>query len=222
MLIGYARISSAGESLEFQRRALDGAEVDRLFVDVASGAKAEHPQREQARALLQKGDTLVVLSLDRLNLNAPDLLKLIEDFDRRRVGFRSLKDDIDTTHKPIPLFVAALSHSERILTLERSAPGRAAARASGRKRGRKPKLDEQQRAQALTLYHDDLPVKNICRKFKIDRSTFFRHLPQGSKRKRGGKPKTKETAAPSTNHPRNIGEEQSNCAGIKRRPASWL
>src|SRR5512135_2785994 len=141
MLIGYARISSAGENLEPQVEALNRAGVDRVFVDVVSGAKAKHPQRKRAESLLRKcdeGGTLVVWSLDRLDLNVRDLVKMIERLGHHRVGFRSLKDNIDITsspNNPASLFFTALVQCERDLTMERSAAGRAAVKISGRKGG---------------------------------------------------------------------------------------
>src|SRR5512135_334677 len=100
MLIGYARASTAGESLDLQIEALKraGVDRDRIFADdKGSGAKAEHPQREQAKSLLSEGDTLVVWSTDRLDLNVRNVVKMIEEFGRRGIDFRSLQENIDTT-----------------------------------------------------------------------------------------------------------------------------
>ena len=135
MLIGYARASAAGERLDLQIEALKRAGADPVFVDdKGSGAKAEHPQWEQAESLLHEGDTLVVSSLDRLDLNVRDVVKMIEEFGRRGVGFRSLQENIDTTTnagRSLPLMCAALLQSERALVRERSAAGRAAAKDRG-------------------------------------------------------------------------------------------
>lgn len=214
MLIGYARISSAGENLEPQVEALNRAGVDQVFVDVASGAKVEHPQRERAESLLRERDILVVWSIDRLDLNISNVVKMIEGLARRGVGFRSLKDNIDTTsgtHIPISFFFAALAQCERDLTLERSAAGRAAVKISDRKGGRKSKLNEEERAQALTLYYDeDVLVEDICRKLKISSSTFFRLLRQGDNNKPERKPKAKTTDAMSKDEGTKLGE---NCPG---------
>ena len=181
MLIGYARASAAGESLDLQIEALKCAGADPVFVDdKAIGAKAEHPQREQAESLLGEGHTLVVWSLDRLDLNVRNVVKMIEEFGRRGIGFRSLKENIDMTTdagKSQLLMFAALIESERALVRERSAAGRAAARDRGQVGGRKHKLDEIERSRAISLYRDSRrSVAEICREFGISRPTLYRYL----------------------------------------------
>ena len=78
-LIGYARVSTAGECLDLQKDALDKADVYQLFVDVASGGKAKLPQLELALSLLGEGDTLVVWRLDRLGRSLGHLIRTVEE-----------------------------------------------------------------------------------------------------------------------------------------------
>ena len=206
-LVGYARISTPGESFELQRQALDQAGVHHLFVDVASDAKAKLPQLKQALRQLGAGDILVVWRLDRLDRTGRSLIELIEDLGRQGIGFRSLEDHIDTTtgtSTPLSHLFAALAQSERDLARERSAPGRAAARACGRKGGRKPKLDEEQRAQVVMLYYSQgLPVDDLCARFQIAPRTLFRCLREANKRK----PKARTAAAPFGDQRRMVGED---------------
>ena len=96
MLIGYAWVS-AGESLDLQKETLDRAGVDRLFADVASGAKGRRPQLDHAFSQLRAGDVLVVLKLDRLGRSVQHLIATVEYLNRRGIGFRSLKENLDTT-----------------------------------------------------------------------------------------------------------------------------
>ena len=208
-LIGYARVSSGGECLDVQKHALDKADVYQLFVDVASGGKAKLPQLELALSLLGEGDTLVVWRLDRLGRSLGHLIRTVEELGSRGVGFRSLDENIDTTtgtSEPLSHFFAALGQSDRNLIQERTAAGRAAARACGRRGGRKPKLDEEQRAQAATLYSHGLSVDDICATLQIAPSTFFRVRRQENKRKAGRKPKTKTADRLSTDQGRKLSE----------------
>ena len=208
-LIGYARVSTGEQSLELQKQALDQAGVDRLFADVASGGKAKLPQLELALSLLRKGDTLVVWRLDRLGRSLGHLIRTVEDLGSRGIGFRSLDENIDSTtgtSEPLSHFFAALGQSDRNLIQERTAAGRAAARACGRRGGRKPKLDEEQRAQAATLYSHGLSVDDICATLQIAPSTFFRVRRQENKRKAGRKPKTKTADGLSTHQGRKLSE----------------
>ena len=122
----------------------------------------------------------MVWSLDRLDLSVRNLVKMIEGLGRRGVGFRSLKENIDTTTdagKSPSLPCAALLQSERALVRERSAAGRAAARNRGQVGGRKLKLNEKERARAIALYRNSPhSIADICRKFGISRQTLYRYL----------------------------------------------
>ena len=221
-LIGYARVSTGEQSLELQKQALDQAGVDRLFADVASGGKAKLPQLELALSLLRKGDTLVVWRLDRLGRSLGHLIRTVEEIGSRGIGFRSLDENIDTTtgtSEPLSHFFAALGQSDRNLIQERTAAGRAAARACGRRGGRKPKLDEEQRAQAATLYSHGLSVDDICATLQIAPSTFFRVRRQENKRKAGRKPKTKTADGLSTHQGRKLSENAPHTVdNPKHRP----
>src|SRR5512135_1347664 len=161
MLIGYARIATAEESLDHQREALERAEVERLYCDVTYGANTEHPQRKRALSELQPGDTLVVWRLDRLDRTVHDLVETIENLCRSGIGFRSLEENIDTTTDSGKLlwhFFAALLQSDRNLAQERTAVRRATVRGRAQKGGRKPKLDEEGEARAIRLYSQGTPV----------------------------------------------------------------
>ncbi|MGZ5978926.1 MAG: recombinase family protein [Isosphaeraceae bacterium] len=198
------------EGLDVQKEALDKAGVDRLFVDVASGAKATLPQLQLALSQLRNGDTLVVWRLNRLGRSLGHLIRTVEELGSRGIGFRSLDENIDTTtgtSKPLSHFFAALGQFDRNLIQERTAAGRAAARACGRTGGRKPKLDEEKQAQAVTLYNaQGLSVDDICATLQIAPRTLFRYLRQGNKRKAGRKPKTKTADGLSTHQGRKVGK----------------
>jgi len=97
MRVGYARVSIGEQKLDLQVDALRAAGCDRLCTDMAGGARAERPGLVQALAACQPGDTLVVWKLDRLGRSLPHLVQTVHDLDARGVGFRSLRESIDTT-----------------------------------------------------------------------------------------------------------------------------
>ena len=66
MLVGYAHVSTEDQNLDLQKDALQKAGCEKLFTDVASGAKGERAGLAEALAYLRPGDTLVVWKLDRL------------------------------------------------------------------------------------------------------------------------------------------------------------
>lgn len=182
MLIGYAWVSTAGESLDPQIEALDRAGVNLLFADVAATADADRPQLKQALARLHDGDThtLVVWRLDRLGPSLEHLIETVEELGRRGIGFRSLQEDLDTTTDTGKLvfhaFVAG-AEFERDLIREQTAARQAKTPTPGRRRGRRFKLDKQKQALAVMLYKDPSnSVAAVCRRFRIGRSTLYRYV----------------------------------------------
>ncbi len=180
MLIGYARVSTADQQLNLQNDALTRAGCERIFTDTASGAKAARMGLEQALAFARKGDTIVVWKLDRLGRSLRHLVETLADLRGRGIGFRSLQESIDTTTgggKLVFHVFAALAEFERDLIRERTRAGLDAARARGKRGGRRRKLDEKKRAQALTLHEDKSnTIEDICRTLRVGRSTLYRYL----------------------------------------------
>jgi len=186
-IVGYARVSTYDQELNLQTDALkkQGCREDRLFVDQASGARPQRPGLERCLETLRKGDVLLVWRLDRLGRSMPHLVQLIEELRERGVGFRSICDGaIDTTTASGELIFnifSALAQFERRLIQERTRAGLEAARARGRKGGRKPLDPKDPRVQmAQTMYKDkSMPLNDVCKTLGISRSTFYRYLAVG-------------------------------------------
>lgn len=202
MLIGYAWVSTAGESLDLQREALDRAGVDQLFADVACRAAVKRPQLEQALFQLRKGGTLVVWQLDRLGRSVRHLTETVEALSQRGIGFRSLKENIDTTTAMGKRMFHAFgwrAEFERGLIREQTGAGRVKARTRRRRRGPLPKLDETKQALAVTLHQDPSnSIDDICQMLQIGQRTLYRYLSKESGRKTAGKPKAKTAEELST------------------------
>jgi DNA invertase Pin-like site-specific DNA recombinase len=181
MLIGYARVSTPDQSLNQQRDALlaAGCDQQRLYTDIASGAKADRPGLEAALHYLRAGDTLVVWKLDRLGRSLTHLIETVHRLDARGVGFKSLQEHIDTTTsggKLIFHVFAALAEFERDLIGERTKAGLQAARARGRRGGRKPALTSRQIALAKSMKADPHnSIADICATLKISKRTLYRY-----------------------------------------------
>ena len=180
MLIGYERVSTDDQNLALQNDALQAAGCDKIFSDKMSGVKADRPGLQQALDYVRSGDTLVVWRLDRLGRSLKDLIALVEDLDRRQVGFRSLQESIDTTTsggKLIFHVFGALAEFERNLIRERTQAGLQAARARGRTGGRRQKLTPEQIAIGRSLSSDpNRTVTSICEHLEISRPTFYRYI----------------------------------------------
>ena len=181
MLIGYARVSTTDQTLNSQEDDLRAAGCERIFTDVASGAKSARPGLAEALDHLRKGDTLVVWRLDRLGRSLAHLIETVGQLAKTGRGFRSLREQIDTTTpggKLVFHLFGALAEFEREVIRERTKAGLSSARARGRTGGRPRRLDKKQAALAAALMADrNGSVADICRTLGVSRSTLYRLRP---------------------------------------------
>jgi DNA invertase Pin-like site-specific DNA recombinase len=181
-LIGYARVSTTGQLLDRQQRALTDAGCVRVFSDKLSGRTAERPELAACLDYLRAGDTLVVPSLDRLSRSLQDLITLVAELRRRGVGFRSLHEALDTTTPGGRLVFhvfAALAEFIRELIVEGTREGLDAARARGVRLGRPPALTAEQIRHARQLLTEPTnTVTSIARLLGVSRSTLYTHIPE--------------------------------------------
>ena len=194
MLIGYARVSTDDQNLDLQLDALKKAGCAQLFTDQVSGAAAVKTGLAAALAYLREGDTLVVWKLDRLGRTVKGLVELADLLNSRGIQFRSLTDGIDTSTAAGRFFfhmMAALAEMERDLIRERTTAGLAAARARGRKGGRKLKLDDAKRDAARKLLEAGTPAVDVAKTLGVGRATLYRHLGRPSLRKGGSQESSK-------------------------------
>lgn len=147
MKVGYARVSTTGQSLEVQLEALKkaGCTRDSIYQEKLSGKSADgRPQLQAALKFIRKGDTLVVTKLDRLARSVYDLHKIAQQLKEKAADLIVLDQaDIDTTTKYGKLIftiLGAVAELERDLILERTAEGRVKAKAAGVHMGRRSKL----------------------------------------------------------------------------------
>ena len=142
MIVGYARVSTDGQTLDAQQASLRAAGAEKVFSEKVSGAKTDRRQLAKAIDALGPGDVLLVTRLDRLARSTRDLLNVLAMVSERQAGFRSLADPmIDTTSphgKLILAVLAALAEFERSMILARTGEGRKRAQANGVRFGRRP------------------------------------------------------------------------------------
>lgn len=183
MLIGYARVSTADQNPDHQIDALTRAGVDaeNIYLDRASGAKASRPELDRALASAnRRGDQLVITRLDRLGRSVLHLVTLGAALQERGVGLRVLEQGIDTsTAEGRAMFgmLSVLAELQRELIAANTRDGLAAARARGRKGGRRPTLTPAQAHHAQELYDaGTFTVQQIADLLKAPRSTIYGHL----------------------------------------------
>lgn len=182
MLIGYARVSTAEQSLEPQVQALQSAGVEpgRIYTDTVSGARTQRPGLDEALGYARTGDTLIVWKLDRLGRSLPHLIEVMKDLEQRGIGFKSLTEGFDTTTaggKLVFNLFGAIAEFERALIRERTLAGLNAARARGREGGRRAALTPAKKRMLQQMAKDrSLSPKDICREFGISESTYYRYV----------------------------------------------
>src|SRR6184192_2361689 len=180
MNIGYARVSTQDQTLNLQKDALKKIGCNKIFTDTSSGTKAERNGLEEALEYVREGDTLVVWRLDRLGRSLKHLIETISQLDTRKIGFKSITENIDTTTsggKLVFHIFGALAEFERDLIRERTNAGLQAARARGRVGGRPALLTKDKLRTARRMYEQkDMTVEKIGEVLGVSRTTVYRSL----------------------------------------------
>jgi DNA invertase Pin-like site-specific DNA recombinase len=179
MILGYARVSTDGQSLDAQVKQLRAAGAEKVLRETASGAKTDRVQLRRAIDAIDKGDVLMVTRLDRLARSTRDLLNTLAAITGKGAGFRSLNDtwaDTTTTHGRLMLTVlGGLAEFERELIRARTGEGRARAVANGVRLGRKPTLTHHQQQEAIKRVNAGKEtLGDIARSYDVSRWTISR------------------------------------------------
>lgn len=177
--IGYARVSTRGQSLDQQRIALQAAGCSRLFEETASGAKRDRQELARLFEQLRAGDVVTVTRLDRLARSTQDLLYLVTKLRKMGAGLRSLAEPWADTTSPagelIMTVLAGMATFERSLILERTTAGRLAAKARGVRFGPAPTLSAEQVAHAKQLIQqENRSMMEVARLLGVHRATVYR------------------------------------------------
>src|SRR6266567_1368800 len=185
MLIGYARVSTSDQTLNLQKDALEQIGCSEIFTDTISGSTTERQGLDAALSYVREGDTLVVWRLDRLGRSLKHLIETITKLNNRKIGFKSITENIDTTTsggKLIFHIFGALAEFERDIIRERTHAGLQAARARGRLGGRPKALNLKKASIALALYMDkNNSITDICKTLNISRATLYRYIQEGKR-----------------------------------------
>lgn len=194
MLIGYVRVSKAdgSQALDLQMDALleEGVLKQHIYQDYASGKQDNRPGLEACLKALRPGDTLVVWKLDRLGRDLKHLVSTIQMLSEHQVHFKVLSghgSNIDTATASGRLvfgIFAALAEFERELIRERTIAGIKAARARGKKGGRKHQLTKYQvKLAQASMMDKKTNVSELCKELNISRQTLYRYIsPEGNLR----------------------------------------
>lgn len=179
-LIGFARVSTIGQSYEEQVKQLENVGCFKIFTGKNSGAKNKNLARlDELMNFVREGDVVVVTKLDRLGLSTSQILNLYEELENRGIGLKSLDGMIDTEKRNDPfdkvkfVFMADLAEMERNLIREGTMEGRLAKGEEG-KCGRPKAITDEEKEAFKKDVNRGLSLTDLSQKYKISKSTAYR------------------------------------------------
>lgn len=178
MIVGYARVSTTGQSLDVQVDQLNGSGVEKIFQEKISGVKIERPQLSTMLDFVRDGDQVVVCKLDRVARSTKHLLEIVDRLEKKGVSFRVLNINLDTgtpTGKLMLTMLGAIATFEREMMLERQAEGIARAKRDGRFKGRKATAMAKT-SEVLELLSAGLTKQGIADRLGISVASVYRIL----------------------------------------------
>jgi DNA invertase Pin-like site-specific DNA recombinase len=176
MDIGYARVSTTGQSLESQLDLLRNCNL--IYQEKVSGATMDRPELDKLLHHVRKGDRVFVSKLDRLARSTKDLLEIVESLNKKQAALCILNMNLDTstpTGRLMLTMLGAIAEVERGLMLERQSEGIARAKVEGKYKGRKPKIADL-REQILDLKKQTFSLCNIAQRLDVSLATIYRAL----------------------------------------------
>lgn len=180
--IGYIRVSTLDQHVD---RQLEGIEVDKTFIDKASGKDTKRPQLELLMSFVRTGDTVIVHSMDRLARNLDDLRRIVHTLTARGVRIEFVKEHLSFTGDDSPMaslmlsVMGAFAEFERALINERQREGIALAKQRGAYKGRKKSLSQAAIAQLRQRITTGMSKAQVAREFGISRQTLYQYLSGG-------------------------------------------
>ena len=176
-LVGYARVSSVGQSLELQLDKL--AHCNKLFQEKASGNLNQRPQLQACLEYVREGDTLVVTRLDRLARSTLHLCQIADILTRKSVHLKVIDQNIDTsdaTGRLLFNMLAAISQFENEIRTERQMEGIIKAKEKGVSFGRKHQLTADDIASLYQKRQSGILIKELMQEYKLSKATIYRYL----------------------------------------------
>ncbi|MGP5147566.1 recombinase family protein [Corynebacterium variabile] len=180
-IVGYARVSTADQNLDRQTDRLTAAGAQRFFTDTITGSTRDRPGLDAALSYLRAGDTLTVVSMDRLARSLRDLHTLVDELTVSGVRVQFLQEGQTYSDDPSPSsrlllsMLGAVAEFERSIIRERQADGIARAKARGVYKGRAPVPDEKIE-HARELIAQGIPKARVARDLGISRSSLYKYL----------------------------------------------
>ena len=178
MRIGYARVSTSGQTLESQLEELERSGCSKIYSEKVSGARSDRPELWSLVKSLEPGAVVVVTRLDRLARSTIDLLTTVKQIADKDCLFKSLSEPWADTTTPggrvMLTVLGGLAEFERELIKARTSEGRERAKRAGVKMGRKPILSAHQIAEIRSRKGNGESVRFLARSYRVSPNTISR------------------------------------------------
>lgn len=173
--VGYARVSSTGQSLDVQLEKLK--ECDKVYQEKKSGRTDNREQLQQCLEYVRDGDVFVVTKLDRLGRSTRDLLNIVNRLESKGVQLRVLDQNLDTgtpAGKLMFTLLGAIAEFENDLRKERQADGIALAKSRGVQLGRKSLLSDAQVSEMRQKRQDGTLIRDLMNEYGLSKASVYR------------------------------------------------
>jgi DNA invertase Pin-like site-specific DNA recombinase len=177
--IGYIRVSTLDQHTE---RQLEGIDLDKTFLDKASGKDTKRPQLDQLIGFVRSGDTVFVHSMDRLARNLDDLRRIVQTLTGKGVRIEFVKEHLAFTGEDSPManlmlsVMGAFAEFERALIKERQREGITQAKKRGAFKGRRKALSQAEVAELRQRIAAGVSKAQAAREYGISRQTLYQYL----------------------------------------------
>ena len=176
-VVGYARVSSVGQSLDVQLDKLK--DCDKIFKEKRTGTSNKRPRLKACLEYVREGDTLVVTRLDRLARSTLHLCQLAEELQEKQVNLKVIDQSIDTgdaTGRLLFNMLGAIAQFETEIRAERQMDGIRNAKARGVHLGRRKHLTEEEQVELQLKRQDGVPIKTLMQKYNLSKASVYRYL----------------------------------------------
>jgi len=175
--VGYARVSSVGQSLDVQREKLSAC--DKLFEEKRSGTTDARPQLKECLNYVRDGDQLIVTRIDRLARSTLHLCQIAETLREKGVDLVVLDQNIDTsdaTGRLLFNMLGAIGQFETEIRAERQMDGIKKAKDRGVQFGKRPALTKVQIIELRDKRTNGTLIRDLMAEYSLSKATIYRYL----------------------------------------------